>query len=398
MSLKGGLIYNMGLSYKQFVGILDSDGGIRTGVLFKKKKNKISFEIYFSIFQSEANKDVLQEIKKLFGGGQIITKQQKGNQCCYEYRAHAFTKAGKAILNCLAKNKPIHPGQRHDYLIALKNVRILKDVKPKNLTKIQQYLLINLCYQNSSELKANSTIVKKQPIKILLDKVGATLSESDTSLKQLHTILNEVTLQDNQHNKALLKRKLSYAYMSGFYIGDGSFGVNFYHEKGVLKSRPVWSITDPSRLLLESFQRTLNCGFIVGVGPIKGNCFQYRVTAWKDMPATVLPILDNKYLPKTRMEQFKKFKKICNIGVNSLQTTVKGWRDLVELSYGMNVNANRTLTQEQIICEGISQINNRNRPLYGHLLSSLKKKWTSSKRKKRPTVLPIFKISDLINH
>jgi hypothetical protein len=116
--------------------------------------------------------------------------------------------------------------------------------------------------------------------------------------------------------------------------------------------RPVWTITDPCKPLLESFKFSLNHrGCIVCVGAKKGSCFQYRVTNISPCIETVVPIFSSFSLPAQKQQQFDRWKKAINFLDSQQHLTEEGFREAIDLTYDLSFKNKRKETKESIIAQ-----------------------------------------------
>jgi hypothetical protein len=354
----------MAFTEAQFNGFFDADGSIRLGVNVRKSSKtenyKISFQVDFCITQVSKNKDILDETINLFKlKRRVASTKRKNNLIEFKLIVPSRTTDGQILINHFNRNNPILPSRRRDYFIAVKMLGIL-GIKRRVLSTINKVFLTYLCYGNSSQI-TTSSVIKKEPIDIIFQKLNITAAEQEAGKKLAFEFLTDLELKLKNYKDSLNQIILSKEYMVGFYIGDGTLGVSFQHNK-LLKTASLgfyWGIVDPDKEFLTCFKKSINCGRIAGAGKIPGNCYELSVTIIREINKKILPILDTSYLPSGRKKQLDTFKQIVSLETNpTLRLESNNWEKIIDLAFSMSFNSGRKYSKEELLILGNRRIEN----------------------------------------
>lgn len=141
-------------------------------------------------------------------------------------------------------------------------------------------------------------------------------------------------------------------YLSGFADGEGSFCVYFSPRARMSlgwEVRPSFSVgQNTSRPeVLNLFLEYFKCG---SLRPNKGdNTVKFEIRSLKPLMEVIIPHFRKYPLLSSKSKDFDKFVAICNMLVKNQHLTVTGFKQILDLAFGMNGFGARRYKKEYIL-------------------------------------------------
>ena len=136
---RGRIFSNVMLNSDYIIGLVDGEGSFTAYIhdpdLEKKRKRRAKAEPRFYLKLVEKDKDILYELKKFFGCGNVYFQKDKrrNHQNCYRYEVANRDKLEKIIIPFFEKHQLRLASKINDFKIFCK---IMKEIgKGKHLTK-----------------------------------------------------------------------------------------------------------------------------------------------------------------------------------------------------------------------------------------------------------------------
>ncbi len=129
------------------------------------------------------------------------------------------------------------------------------------------------------------------------------------------------------------------SYLTGFVDGEGSFLVSFQKREKMatgLEVRPSFTISQHSRSkeVLFWIQKYFNCG---GIRFNKSDqTYKYEVRSLRDLNSIIIPHFEKYLLKTSKLEDFRKFKIICEMMKMNSHLSSHGINEIIEIAYSMN--------------------------------------------------------------
>ena len=154
------------------------------------------------------------------------------------------------------------------------------------------------------------------------------------------------TLADQGNNEKLGN------YISGFVDGEGSFMVTILRRKNYFTGwevRPSFAVSQNKNRaeILFLIKDTLKCGFVRENK--SDNTLKYEARSLKELVGKIIPHFIKFPLLSSRKREFELFKEICHRMQNGEHRKKDGLKEIIELSYKMNVGSKRKHQKEEIL-------------------------------------------------
>lgn len=142
------------------------------------------------------------------------------------------------------------------------------------------------------------------------------------------------------------------SFISGFTEGEGCFCVSFNQRKRLstgIEVRPSFSISQNKRNLdlLKKIFQSFGCGSIRFSKSDQN--YKLEVRSIKDLKTVIIPFFDKYQLQGIKKNDFENFKIVCNMVYQNLHMNKKCLRDIIDISYQINVSGKRKYNKEELL-------------------------------------------------
>lgn len=328
-------------------GFFEADGYYYVTYIIKKKSNSsqrsISFHISYQLDQARHQKEHVEILCKQLGANISQSHRVSGRNAGKTYSRMSCTpssQAGQELTRLFEINPPLITQKRKSFRV----LQIVEQLQRKGQNKSRAEVVMGLALiQSISEEK------RRKRIEILLNsltKYNITEEDLEKGMKNAENHISNIEAELESLYRSLPNQTLSFDYMRGFHLGDGSLTMVYIEGTNRLTMRPVWSITvhEKEKPLLLAFKNTINAGFIHRVN---GNALQYILQDRENFTGVLLRLIgDISTVFKYKHQQWERVYKATLLLNSGAQATEQGWCEVINLTYDVSVNHKRKKNRE----------------------------------------------------
>jgi hypothetical protein len=336
----------MTLNYETIRGFCDADGSILFQV--RLKNGKLSFSVTFQIDQALYQKENIDSLAATLGVKPFIVTRKSGRNPGSSYSRLTCSLAGEAgqkLTEIYSKNPPLVAARRRQFRVAQAILAITSEGKYRTPAEIAEILmLMRFALQNAATTKQ-----KKDNLTTYLNSgqsYGITPQDYAIANQKTKAFIEAVDNELLALSQSLPNNQLSYDYIRGSNLGDGSTGCINQEQNGKLFIKPRWTISAhrDDIPLLEAFRNTLNAGFIQSTNNAG---VKFVIDGRKDFAKVLCPVFEPTWaVSGYKEQQWLRTYEALKLIENNEHRTSQNWNKLIDLTYGTSINNKRVKSKD----------------------------------------------------